>query len=125
VIPKDEGKDSVYRPYLRFDQSLWDDLLKKMQQAGMNLLVIDLGDGVKYQGHPEIAVKGAWSTHELRGELKRMRAMGLEPIPKLNFSATHDAWLGKYARCVSTDTYYTVCLDLIAEVNRLFDRPRL
>ena len=122
--PELKGDDSIYRPELRFDRSLWDDLLKKMQQAGMNLVVIDLGDGVKYQSHPEIAVKGAWSTAELRGELQRLRSLGLEPIPKLNFSTTHDAWLGKYSRCVSTDAYYAVCRDLIAEVIRLFDRPR-
>jgi hypothetical protein len=122
--PELKGDDSIYRPDLRFDRSLWDDVLKKMQQAGMNMAVIDLGDGVKYESHPEIAVKGAWSTTELRSELKRLRSLGLEPIPKLNFSTTHDAWLGKYARCVSTDTYYGVCRDLIAEVNQLFDRPR-
>jgi hypothetical protein len=103
---------------------LWDDILKKMQQADMNMVVIDLGDGVKYESHPEIAVKGAWSTTGLRGELKRMRSLGLEPIPKLNFSTTHDAWLGKYGHCVSTDTYQGVCGELIAEVNQLFDRPR-
>ena len=123
--PELKGDDSTYRPELRFDRSLWDDILKKMQQAGMNLLVLDLGDGVNYESHPEIAVKGAWSAAELRSELRRLRALGLEPIPKLNFSTTHDAWLGKYARCVSTDTYHAVCRDLIAEVIRLFDRPRL
>ena len=122
--PELKGEDSVYRPELRFDRSLWDDLLKKMQQAGLSLVVIDLGDGVKYESHPEIAVKGAWSTTDLRGELRRLRSLGLEPIPKLNFSTTHDAWLGKYARCVSTDAYYAVCRELIAEAIQLFDRPR-
>jgi hypothetical protein len=122
--PELKGQDSLYAPELRFDRSLWDDLLPRMQQAGMNMVVLDLGDGVKYKSHPEIAVNGAWSTTELRRELHRLRALGLEPIPKLNFSTTHDAWLGKYSRCVSTDRYYTVCRDLIAEVIRLFDRPR-
>jgi hypothetical protein len=122
--PEQKDKDTVYQPDLRFDRSLWNDILKKMQQAGLNMAVIDLGDGVKYESHPEIGVKGAWSTTELRGELKRMRSMGLEPIPKLNFSTTHDAWLGKYGHCVSTDTYYAVCGELIAEVSHLFDRPR-
>ena len=122
--PELKGEDIIYRPDLRFDRSLWDDVLKKMQQAGMNMVVIDLGDGVKYKSHPEIAVKGAWSTSELRSELKRIRSLGLEPIPKLNFSTTHDAWMGKYSRCVSTDMYYGVCRELIAEVMQLFDRPR-
>jgi hypothetical protein len=122
--PELKGRDSIYRPELRFDRSLWEDIVQKMQQAGMNLLVLDLGDGVKYESHPEIAVKGAWSTAELRSELRRLRSLGLEPIPKLNFSTTHDAWLGKYARCVSTDAYYGVCRDLIAEAIQLFERPR-
>jgi hypothetical protein len=51
--------------------------------------------------------------------------MGLEPIPKLNFSACHDVWLGPYARCLSTPVYYDVCRELIAEVCELFNRPRL
>lgn len=113
-----------YKPYLRFDQSLCDSLLQQMAAAGMNMVVLDLGDGVVYDSHPEIAVNGAWSTEKLRAELARMRQSGLEPIPKLNFSTCHDAWLGTYARMVSTDTYYAVCRDLIAEVCELFDHPR-
>lgn len=113
------------QPYLRFDDGLWNDLLKKMQAEGVNLVVIDVGDGVQYESHPEIAVKNAWSRDRLREELAKMRALGLEPIPKLNFSATHDYWLGPYARKVSSDEYYAVCRDLIAEVIKLFDKPRL
>ena len=50
--------------------------------------------------------------------------MGLEPIPKLNFSTAHDTWLKEYGRQVSTATYYNVCADLIQEVCEIFDRPR-
>jgi hypothetical protein len=113
-----------YRPYLRFDDSLWDDILRQMVEVGLNMVVVDLGDGVQYESHPEIAVHGAWTLDRLRDELAKVRGMGLEPIPKLNFSACHDAWLGPYARCVSSDTYYQVCGDLIGEVVDLFDRPR-
>ena len=112
------------RPYLRFDETLWNDLLSQMADAGMNMVVIDLGDGVHYKSHPEIAVEGAWTPGKLREELAKIRQLGLEPIPKLNFSTCHDAWLGPYSRCVSTDTYYDVCRDLIAEVIDLFDQPR-
>ena len=113
------------RPYLRFDEGLWHDLLQEMAAQGLNMVVIDLGDGVRYESHPEIAVEGAWSPAHLHEELARAREMGIEPIPKLNFSACHDAWLGDYARCLSTETYYQVCRDLIAEVIELFDHPRL
>ena len=113
-----------YRPALTFDDDTWNGLLKYMNQVGMNMVLIDVGDGVKYESHPEIAVRNAWSTTRLQKELEKMRNMGLEPIPKLNFGAGHDIWLGKYSRMVSTDKYYGVCKDLIAEVADLFNKPR-
>ena len=76
-----EGDYQCARPYLRFNSNLWDDILKKMVDAGMNMAVIDLGDGVKYESHPEIAVRKAWTVKRLRRELAKMRKMGLEPIP--------------------------------------------
>ena len=112
------------KPYLRFDNSLWNDILKKMVDVGTNMVVIELGEGVKYKSHPELAVKNSWSTTHLKEELSKIRSMGLEPIPKLNFSTCHDHWLGPYSRCVSTPQYYSVCRDLIAEVSELFDKPR-
>ena len=112
------------RTYLRCDSTLWRDLTQKMADAGMNLLVFDLGEGVRYDSHPEIAAQGAWTTGQLRAELSRLRGLGLEPIPKMNFSTAHDAWLGEYARMVSTARYYDVVGDLIAETAALFDQPR-
>lgn len=113
------------KPYLRFDDSLWTDILGASAKAGINAIVLDLGDGIKYESHPEIAVENAWSRSRVSEELKRMRGMGIEPIAKLNFSTAHDAWLGIYKRMVSTPKYYEVCRDLIAEVADIFDNPRL
>lgn len=110
--------------YLRCDKKFWDEVVRGLVEAGFNLVVIDLAEGVRYESHPELAVKGSWSPKRLAKELDRMRKLGLEPIPKLNFSSTHDTWLGPYSRCLSTRTYYRVCRDLIREVARLFDKPR-
>lgn len=118
------GKYWAAKPYLRFDEKLWNDLLAEMQKRGFNMVVIDVGDGIEYASHPEISVKDAWSHDKLRAELKKCRDMGLEPIPKLNFSTCHDQWMGIYARMVSTPQYYQVCEDVIAEVIDLFDKPR-
>ena len=60
----------------------------------------------------------AWetATEKLLKEIARMRAMGLEVLPKLNFSATHDIWMQDYSRMLSTRKYYQVCEDLIRDV---------
>ena len=113
-----------YRPFLTFDDPTWDAVIKEMAAAGMNMVVIDLGDAIQYQSHPEIAVRNAWTPEKLRSELAKIRKLGIEPIPKLNFATAHDIWLGEYSRMISTKTYYAVCRDLIAEVIELFDTPR-
>ncbi len=125
--PLSEGEmRDYYSPYsqLPVDDSMWNDILHQMQAAGFNMIIIDLGDGVHYRSHPEIVTEGAWSPERLRQEIAKARDMGLEPIPKLNFSTCHDYWLKEYAYCVSTPRYYTVCKDLIAECIELFDNPR-
>ena len=96
--PAVKSKYWACKPYLRFDEKLWNDLLLAMQKHGMNMVVIDVGDGIEFASHPEISVKNAWSHDKLKSELSKMRDMGLEPIPKLNFSTCHDTWLGPYSR---------------------------
>ena len=110
--------------HLRFDEAVWQALTERMRKVRMNMIVIDLGEALQYQSHPELAVKGSWPVEKFRKELARLRAMGLEPIPKLNFSTTHCTWLKEYRRQVSTPAYYRVCADLIREVCAIFDRPR-
>ncbi|MGC9085034.1 MAG: Tat pathway signal protein [Thermoproteota archaeon] len=123
-VPELKDEHASAKPYLRFDKSLWNDILKKMAELGLNMVVIDLGDAVRYKTHPEIAVKDAWSVEQLKDEISKARDIGIEPIPKLNFSTCHDAWLGPYSRCVSTKVYYEVCKDLISEVVDIFEKPR-
>lgn len=112
------------RPYLRMDDSVWDEIVSETAKEGLNSLVLGLADGVRYQSHPEIAVEGAWTTGRLKEEIARLRELGIEPLPKLNFGAGHDTWLGEYSRMVSTPTYYEVVSDLITEVAELFGSPK-
>lgn len=112
------------RTRLRCKEDVWDFIIEKLPEYGVNLLVIDLGEGIKYESHPELAIEGSWSVDKFKRKLKRIRELGIEVIPKLNFSAAHDVWLGKYSRMVSTDIYYKVCSDLIKEVIDIFGKPR-
>ncbi len=102
----------------------WQAITERMAAKDYNMILVDLGEGVRYESHPEIASEGAWSVGKLRGELARLRGLGLEPIPKMNFSTAHDIWLGEYHRMVSTPEYYRVCGDLIREAAAIFDKPR-
>ena len=117
--------DKSAQTVLKCDPEIWREVTDHLAEQGLNMLLIDLGEGVRYESHPELAVSGSWSTDELRKELARLRAKGITPIPKMNFSTSHDEWLGEYARMVSTPKYYEVCKDLIEEVIDIFDTPEL
>ena len=110
--------------HVRFDEQVWRSLTDRMAKVGMNMVVIDLAEAIRYPSHPELAVKGSWEIDRFRKELSRLRAIGLEPIPKMNFSTAHDIWLKEYSRMVSTPEYYRVCADLIRDVAEIFDHPR-
>ena len=109
---------------VRFSEESWHRLSAALAEAGCNQIVIDLAEFVQYPSHPELAVKGSWSVERFRAELARLRGMGFEVIPKMNFSACHDTWLKEYHRMVSTPEYYRVCEDLIKDAVEIFDHPR-
>lgn len=133
-LGENQWNDSPTRPYangsrfltkLTTDKKVWREISEKAVEFGFNTVFIPTVDGVKYKSHPEIAVEGAWEVEELKEELQRLREIGLTPIPELNFSAGHDAWLGEYSRMLSTPTYYEVARDLIHEIIDIFDKPEL
>lgn len=115
--------DRAWRDHLQFDQGMWETFLTHFARSGGNTVVLDVGDGVAFRSHPEIAVPGAWTPLKLKGEIARCRDLGLTLIPKLNFSSCHDAWMRQYSRMLATPEYYRVCRDLIAECAELFDSP--
>ena len=118
---------SAARPYdtvLRCEDAEWRLITDRMAAVGMNMIVIDLAEGIVYPSHPELAIKGSWSVEKIRTEIARLKAAGIEAIPKINFSAGHDGWLGEYSRMVATPKYYSLCSELIRDVAEIFDHPR-
>src|SRR5438477_10940342 len=57
------------QPQLRFDEKVWNDLLAAMVRIGMNMVMIDLGNVIQYETHPEIAVDDACAPKPPRSEL--------------------------------------------------------
>ena len=122
-------RSTWYTPnvYLESDMpelNVWDDIIKYVAGLKYNMVIVDVGDGVLYDSHPEISDPGAWTKDFTKKKLDEMRSLGLEPIPKLNFSTAHDTWLKEYRRKISTPEYYRLISDLISEVCELFGNPR-
>ena len=107
-----------YRPTLKLrnKDEQWRRVTARMAERKLNMLVIDIGEGLAYPSHPELAIEGSWSPDKLRDEIIRLRGMGIEAIPKLNFSATHDGWLKDYHRMLTLPKYYEVVKDVIRDV---------
>jgi len=111
------------KDHLMFDDGFWTYILEEASKSGINTVVLDIGDGIEFASHPEIALPDAWKRKRVRKEVKRCKDLGIDLIPKLNFSTGHDHWLGEYHRMTSTTIYYQLCNDLIKECFELFDHP--
>jgi len=114
-----------YNESNQIDVDTWDRMMKFLAAHKFNTVVIDLGDQVKWETHPEICAPNAWTKEYTKQKLDEIRALGITPIPKMNFSSCHDAWLKEYGRMVGTSIYRNVCRDLIEEAIELFDKPEL
>ena len=113
-----------YTEDIIFDLSAWDKTVDFIAERKYNMVLVDVGDGIKYESHPEISAPNAWDKDFAKKKLAELRAKGLEPIPKLNFSTAHDTWMKGYNRMISSPAYYAFCADVIREVAELFDYPR-
>ena len=122
---KKESIDWLYRDYLVTDDATWKAVTDFLPGCRINTLLIDMGEAVELKSHPELAVKGSWSQEKFKDELKRLRSIGLEPLPKFNFSACHNAWMKEMMYQVGTKQYYAFCKDIINEACELFDGPAL
>lgn len=109
---------------LSCEDSVWTAVTNHAAKKGVNLIVVDLGEGLFYPSHPELAIEGTWSVEKMRSEIKRLNALGIEVIPKLNFSNTHNGWMKDYRHMVSSEPYLKMCSDVIADAMETFGNPR-
>jgi len=110
---------------LLLDVATWNELTERAAKIGVNVLVFDLGEGMRFPSHPELAVKGSWEPAKMKAEIARLKKLGIIAVPKLNFSSSHDQWLGKWRPYLSTPEYFSVCRDIIADTAKVFDESPL
>ncbi len=108
---------------LVFDREMWKEWSEYLAKSGCNNILLDIGEGLVYDCHPELAAKNAFTKDEMKAEIKRLADLGIEIMPKLNFSTCHNMWMGKYSRMISSDEYYKFCEDIIDETCEIFS-PR-
>ena len=46
---------------LRFDFDMWRETLEQQKAVGVNMIILDIGEGLRYESHPELAVNGSGS----------------------------------------------------------------
>ena len=108
---------------LTLEDDFWDYILDEAEKAKINTIILDVGDGVVFDSHPEISLPDAWTRERVHKEIEKCRAKGIKIIPKLNFSHYHSYWMHDYRGSVSTKKYYQVCSDLIKELYEIFEGP--
>ena len=112
-----------YHDEVLCDKRVWRKITDFLPSCGINTVLIDVGEGIKLDSHPELANPGSWEKAEVIEELNRLRSMGITPIPKLNFSCAHNAWLKDYCYMVGSELYSKVCKEVLLEVMEIFDYP--
>ena len=79
-----------------FDPAVAREVIDAMAEAGLNLLVLDIEDGVRYPSHPELAKHYSRDIGVLAEIASHAAKREIELVPKLNFSRSeinrHDHW---------------------------------
>jgi len=105
-----------------FDVTLGCEVVKALGDAGFNMLIIDLADGVEYRTLPELKRHYSVPMTDVEKLVACAREAGLEVVPKLNFSKSkeprhdHNYWFRPYNDLPDDDAYWAKAFQLIDEV---------
>jgi len=103
-----------------FDPKLGNEIIDTMAEAGLNLLIVDCADAVRYASHPELRRPYTRPMSVLRKLADRARRRGLEVVPKLNFSQSglnrHNHWFRPHHMLFDQDEYWRRAFLLIDEL---------
>jgi len=79
-----------------FELDLALEIVDELSKNGFNALLVGVSDGVRYKSHPELRKRYSVPMSDLERLCRHARALGLEIIPKLNFSRSgincHSDW---------------------------------
>lgn len=109
-----------------FDSETAYTIIQEMAAAGMNTLIIDCGDAIEYQSHPELKRHYTRPMSALKALADKARKLKIEVIPKLNFSQSrfyqHNHWMYPHNEVVNRrdifdlPEYWRIAFELIDEL---------
>ncbi|MCM8774046.1 MAG: hypothetical protein NC820_04865 [Candidatus Omnitrophica bacterium] len=103
-----------------FDLDLGIEIVEEIKKVGLNLLIIDCADGIRYNSHPELARRYTLPPSYLKKLVKYAKENGIEVVPKLNFSQSryhhHNDWFYPYNELFDNPQYWQIAFDIIDEL---------
>ena len=103
-----------------FDLNVGLEIIDAMAQAGLNLLIIDCADGIKYKSHPELTRHYSVPMEYLKKIMKHARKYNIEIVPKLNFSQSrfhrHNHWFRPHNGLFDNNEYWEKAFEIIDEL---------
>jgi hypothetical protein len=87
-------KKSTEKP---FDPDVAGEVVETLKDCGFNMLLIGVSDGITYRSHPELKRRYSRPMKALVDLAAHARSLGMEIVPKLNFSRSeincHNHWM--------------------------------
>jgi len=104
-----------------FNLALGLELIEQMAALGLNMLVIDIEDGVAFQSHPELKKHYTHPMSVLADLVQKAGDLNIEVVPKLNFAQSarfkHNDWFQPYARSLfDNPEYWQRAFQIIDEI---------
>jgi hypothetical protein len=103
-----------------FDLDVGLRLIDAMAEAGMNVLMIDPKDGVRYATHPELSRPYSQDIGVLSKLAERAAGHGIEVAIKLNFSQSaahqHNHWFRPHHKLFDSPDYWKLAFEVIDEL---------
>lgn len=108
----------------RVDWKRVDGRVERMAAAGMNTLLLELGEAMEFDCLPKAHLRGQVKAAEVNEHIRKWKDMGIETVPILEFSAIHSEWMGEYCRMTATPPYRAKCREIIRETYETLEKPR-
>ena len=77
---REHRSNSCASPILRFERDTWDKYMEYQRINGVNTIIIDIGEAMFYESHPELAVEGSFTHDQMRAEMAAAMEVELDQV---------------------------------------------